>query len=208
MITFPGFMLAYASGRDEPAEEDEERRLPALEVGQELTASALEPQGHETSPPARYTEASLVKALEERGIGRPSTYASIMGTILDRGYVYKKGTALVPTFLAFAVTQLLERHFDRLVDYDFTARLEDDLDRIAAGDEERVAWLRRFYFGNGAPGLHALVTDHLEGIDAREVNSIAIPRLGHRRPRRPATAPTWSVARSGRAFPTTWRRTT
>ena len=176
VITFPGFMLAYASDRDEPAEEDEERRLPALEVGQALTASALEPQGHETSPPARYTEASLVKALEERGIGRPSTYASIMGTILDRGYVYKKGTALVPTFLAFAVTQLLERHFDRLVDYDFTARLEDDLDRIAAGEEERVAWLRRFYFGDGDPGLRALVTDHLEGIDAREVNSIAIPR--------------------------------
>ena len=176
VITFPGFMLAYASGRDDPAEEDEERRLPALAVGQELTASALEPQGHETSPPARYTEASLVKALEERGIGRPSTYASIMGTILDRGYVYKKGTALVPTFLAFAVTQLLERHFDRLVDYDFTARLEDDLDRIAAGDEDRVAWLKRFYFGDGDPGLHALVTDHLEGIDAREVNSITIPR--------------------------------
>ncbi|HEX6724970.1 MAG TPA: type I DNA topoisomerase, partial [Gaiella sp.] len=176
VITFPGFMLAYASDRDEPAEEDEERRLPALEVGQVLTASKLEPQGHETSPPARYTEASLVKALEERGIGRPSTYASIMGTILDRGYVYKKGTALVPTFLAFAVTQLLERHFERLVDYDFTARLEDDLDRIAAGDEERVAWLRRFYFGDGDPGLRALVTDHLEGIDAREVNSIAIPR--------------------------------
>lgn len=176
VITFPGFMLAYASDRDEPAEEDEERRLPALQVGQELTVTALEPQGHETSPPARYTEASLVKALEDRGIGRPSTYASIMGTILDRGYVYKKGTALVPTFLAFAVTQLLERHFDRLVDYDFTARLEGDLDRIAAGDEERVAWLKRFYFGDGDPGLHALVTDHLEVIDAREVNSIAIPR--------------------------------
>ena len=175
VITFPGFMLAYASARDEPAEEDEERRLPALTVGQELTASVLEPQGHETSPPARYTEASLVKALEDRGIGRPSTYASIMGTILDRGYVYKKGTALVPTFLAFAVTQLLERHFDRLVDYDFTARLEDDLDRIAAGDEQRVDWLGRFYFGDGDPGLHALVTEHLEGIDAREVNSIGIP---------------------------------
>jgi DNA topoisomerase I len=116
-----------------------------------------------------------VKALEERGIGRPSTYASIMGTILDRGYVYKKGTALVPTFVAFSVTQLLEKHFDHLVDYDFTARLEDDLDRIAAGNEERVAWLRRFYFGDGKPGLHALVTDHLEGIDARDVNSIAIP---------------------------------
>ncbi|MET0560208.1 MAG: type I DNA topoisomerase [Gaiellaceae bacterium] len=175
VITFPGFLKAYESGRDEPTEDDEERRLPALTVGETLQASALEPQGHETSPPARYTEASLVKALEERGIGRPSTYASIMGTILDRGYVYKKGTALVPTFVAFSVTQLLEKHFDRLVDYDFTARLEDDLDRIASGDEKRVAWLRRFYFGDGDPGLHALVTDHLEGIDARDVNSIAIP---------------------------------
>jgi DNA topoisomerase I len=175
VITFPGFLKAYESGRDEPSDEDEERRLPALEVGQMVQATALEPQGHETTPPARYTEASLVKALEDRGIGRPSTYASIMGTILDRGYVYKKGTALVPTFVAFSVTQLLERHFDQLVDYDFTARLEDDLDRIAAGDEERVAWLQRFYFGDGDPGLHALVTDHLEGIDARDVNSIAIP---------------------------------
>ncbi len=176
VITFPGFLRAYEAGRDEPSsEEDEERRLPALTVGQTLQVSALEPQGHETSPPARYTEASLVKALEDRGIGRPSTYASIMGTILDRGYVYKKGTALVPTFVAFSVTQLLEKHFDQLVDYDFTARLEDDLDRIAAGDEERVAWLRRFYFGDGDPGLHALVTDHLEGIDARDVNSIPIP---------------------------------
>jgi DNA topoisomerase-1 len=175
VITFPGFLKAYESGRDEPTDEDEERRLPALTVGQTLQASTLEPQGHETSPPARYTEASLVRALEDRGIGRPSTYASIMGTILDRGYVYKKGTALVPTFVAFSVTQLLERHFDQLVDYDFTARLEDDLDRIAAGDEERVAWLRRFYFGDGNTGLHALVTDHLQGIDARDVNSIAIP---------------------------------
>ena len=175
VITFPGFLKAYESGRDEPTDEDEERRLPALTVGQTLQASTLEPQGHETSPPARYTEASLVRALEDRGIGRPSTYASIMGTILDRGYVYKKGTALVPTFVAFSVTQLLERHFDQLVDYDFTARLEDDLDRIAAGDEERVAWLRRFYFGDGDTGLHALVTDHLQGIDARDVNSIAIP---------------------------------
>ena len=175
VISFKGFLLAYESGRDEPAEDDEERLLPAVTVGQELSASALEPVGHETSPPARYTEASLVKALEDRGIGRPSTYASIMGTILDRGYVFKKGTALVPTFLAFAVIQLLERHFDQLVDYDFTARLEDDLDRIAAGDEERVKWLGRFYFGDGDPGLHSLVTDQLEGIDAREVNSIRIP---------------------------------
>jgi DNA topoisomerase I len=116
-----------------------------------------------------------VKALEDRGIGRPSTYASILGTILDRGYVFKKGTALVPTFVAFSVTQLLEGHFGRLVDYDFTARMEDDLDRIAAGDEARVEWLQRFYFGDGAPGLHALVTEHLDEIDAREINSITIP---------------------------------
>ena len=175
VITSPGFLLAYESGRDEPADDDEERRLPALTVGQTLSASALEPQGHETTPPARFTEASLVRALEERGIGRPSTYASIMGTILDRGYVFKKGTALVPTFLAFSVTRLLENHFEQLVDYDFTARMETDLDRIAAGSEARIDWLRSFYFGNGGPGLHALVTDQLDAIDARLVNSIAIP---------------------------------
>ena len=175
VITFPGFLLAYESGRDEPADaEESERRLPQLEVGQAVEPSALEAEGHETKPPSRYTEASLVKALEERGIGRPSTYASIMSTIVDRGYVFKKGTALVPTFVAFAVTQLLEGHFGRLVDYDFTARMEDDLDRIAAGDEARVAWLQRFYFGDGTPGLHALVTDHLDEIDARAVNSIEI----------------------------------
>jgi DNA topoisomerase-1 len=176
VITFPGFLLAYESGRDEPAEDEEERRLPKLEVGQELTAAALEPQGHETSPPARYTEASLVKALEERGIGRPSTYAAILGTIIDRGYVFKRGTALVPTFVAFSVVNLLERHFEQLVDYDFTARLEGDLDRIAGGDEDRVDWLRRFYFGNGGddPGLHHLVTEHLDEIDARAVNSLPI----------------------------------
>jgi DNA topoisomerase I len=175
VITFPGFLLAYESGKDEPAEDDEERRLPKLEVGQRVDATKLEAQGHETTPPARYTEASLVKALEDRGIGRPSTYAAIMGTILDRGYVFKKGTALVPTFVAFAVTQLLEGHFERLVDYDFTARMEDDLDRIAAGQEARTEWLQRFYFGDGAPGLRALVTDHLDEIDARAVNSIPIP---------------------------------
>ncbi len=176
VITFRGFMAAYQPGRDEPAEDEEERPLPHLAVGDSLTASDLRPDGHATTPPARYTEASLVKALEDRGIGRPSTYASILGTILDRGYVFKKGTALVPTYLAFAVTRLLEEHFERLVDYDFTARMEDDLDRIAAGDEHRVEWLGRFYFGNGGePGLHALVTDHLDEIDARAVNSIPIP---------------------------------
>jgi DNA topoisomerase-1 len=175
VITFPGFLLAYESGRDEPADAEDGRRLPELEEGQELQATSIEAQPHETSPPPRYTEASLVRALEDRGIGRPSTYASIMSTILDRGYVFKKGTALVPTFTAFAVTQLLEVHFDRLVDYDFTARMEDDLDRIAAGSEQRVDWLTRFYKGADEPGLHALVTDQLDEINAREINMIGIP---------------------------------
>ena len=177
VLTFRGFLAAYEPGRDEPSEDDEERRLPQLEVGQDVTALTLEPEGHSTSPPPRYTEPTLVKALEDRGIGRPSTYAAILSTILDRGYVFKKGTALVPTFLAFAVVNLLERHFQQLVDFDFTARMEDDLDRIASGNEERVAWLARFYFGDGdGPGLHALATEHLDEIDARAVNSIAIPR--------------------------------
>ena len=177
VLTFRGFLAAYEPGRDEPSEEDEERRLPQLEVGQDVTALKLEPEGHSTSPPPRYTEPTLVKALEDRGIGRPSTYAAILSTILDRGYVFKKGTALVPTFLAFAVVNLLERHFQQLVDFDFTARMEDVLDRIASGDEERVAWLARFYFGDAdGPGLHALATEHLDEIDARAVNSIAIPR--------------------------------
>ncbi len=177
VITFRGFLAAYEPGRDEPAADDEEeRRLPQLEVGQEVTALSLEPDGHATTPPPRYTEPTLVRALEDRGIGRPSTYAAILSTIIDRGYVFKKGTALVPAFLAFSVVNLLEQHFEQLVDFDFTARMEDDLDRIAAGDEERVAWLGRFYFGDGdGPGLHHLVTEHLEEIDARAVNSIAIP---------------------------------
>ena len=176
VITFRGFLAAYEPGRDEPQDEDEERRLPQLEVGQEVSALSLEPDGHSTTPPPRYTEPTLVKALEDRGIGRPSTYAAILSTILDRGYVFKKGTALVPTFLAFAVTNLLERHFEQLVDFDFTARMESDLDRIAAGDEDRLAWLTRFYFGDdGDRGLHRLVTEDLDAIDARAVNSIPIP---------------------------------
>lgn len=176
VISFRGFLAAYEPGRDEPAEPDEERLLPALEVGQPVTAISMEPQGHTTTPPPRYTEPTLVKALEERGIGRPSTYAAILSTIVDRGYVFKKGTALVPTFLAFAVVNLLEHHFERLVDVDFTARMEGDLDRIAAGDEDRRAWLTRFYFGDGDdPGLHELVTAHLDEIDARAVSSIPIP---------------------------------
>ncbi|MEP6893153.1 MAG: type I DNA topoisomerase [Gaiellaceae bacterium] len=177
VITFRGFLAAYEEGRDEEPTDgaDDERRLPPLQPGDSVDARALEPQGHSTTPPARYTEATLVKALEDRGIGRPSTYASILGTIVDRGYVFKKGTALVPTFLAFAVTQLLEQHFSRLVDYDFTARLEDDLDRIAAGDEQRVAWLTRFYRGDADEmGLRALVTEQLDDIDPRAISSIEI----------------------------------
>jgi DNA topoisomerase I len=175
VITFRGFLAAYEEGRDETADGDEsERRLPNVSEGDAVTLLKLEPQGHETNPPARYTEATLVRTLEELGIGRPSTYASIIGTILDRGYVFKKGTALVPSFLAFSVVELLEQHFGRLVDYGFTASMEDDLDRIAAGEEERNLWLRRFYFGDGDAGLHDLVQD-LGAIDAREVNSFLIP---------------------------------
>ena len=176
VITFRGFLAAYEEGRDDDGAakgDDEERRLPNLSEGDSVELRALEPQGHETSPPARYTEATLVRTLEELGIGRPSTYASILGTILDRGYVFKRGTALVPAFLAFSVVGLLEQHFGRLVDYDFTARMEDDLDRIAAGDEHRVEWLGRFYFGEGSAGLHELVSD-LGAIDAREINSLEI----------------------------------
>jgi len=175
-ITFRGFLAAYEEGRDTPAdrEDEEEAILPPLAQGDPLQLRKLEPEEHRTVPPARYTEATLIRALEELGIGRPSTYASIIGTILDRGYVWKRGTALVPSFVAFSVVALLERHFGHLVDYDFTAKMEDDLDRIAAGEEERVAWLRRFYFGtDGDAGLHELVQG-LSEIDARAVNCLEI----------------------------------
>ncbi|MFJ6630709.1 type I DNA topoisomerase [Streptomyces sp. NPDC091376] len=190
-ITFHGFMKAYVEGADDPNAEldDRERRLPQVAEGDRLTAEEITADGHATKPPARYTEASLVKELEEREIGRPSTYASIIGTILDRGYVFKKGTALVPSFLSFAVVNLLEKHFGRLVDYDFTARMEDDLDRIARGEAQAVPWLKRFYFGEGTGGggaaeagngdgdhlggLKELVTD-LGAIDAREISSFPV----------------------------------
>ncbi|MFK0118686.1 type I DNA topoisomerase [Streptomyces sp. NPDC090994] len=190
-ITFHGFLKAYVEGADDPNAEldDRERRLPQVSEGDALTAEELTVDGHATKPPARYTEASLVKELEEREIGRPSTYASIIGTILDRGYVFKKGTALVPSFLSFAVVNLLEKHFGRLVDYDFTAKMEDDLDAIARGEAQAVPWLRRFYFGEGSGaggaaeagngdgdhlgGLKELVTD-LGAIDAREVSSFPV----------------------------------
>ncbi len=154
VITFHGFLKAYVEGADDPNAEldDRERRLPQVAEGDPLRAEDMSVDGHATKPPARYTEATLVKELEEREIGRPSTYASIISTILDRRYVFKKGTALVPSFLSFAVVGLLEKHFGRLVDYDFTAKMEDDLDRIAAGNAEAIPWLRRFYFGEGAEG--------------------------------------------------------
>ncbi|MCC3768699.1 type I DNA topoisomerase [Streptomyces sp. UNOC14_S4] len=153
-ITFHGFLKAYVEGADDPNAEldDRERRLPQVTEGDALAAEDIAADGHATKSPARYTEATLVKELEEREIGRPSTYASIIGTILDRGYVFKKGTALVPSFLSFAVVNLLEKHFGRLVDYDFTASMEEDLDRIARGEAQAVPWLRRFYFGEGAEG--------------------------------------------------------
>jgi DNA topoisomerase-1 len=177
VITFRGFLAAYEEGRDDDrtaAQEDEERRLPPLSEGDVVELKELEAQGHETNPPARYTEATLVRTLEELGIGRPSTYASIIGTILDRGYVFKRSGALVPSFLAFSVVGLLEQHFSRYVDYQFTASMEDDLDRIAAGEEARGAWLHRFYYGDGEVGLADLVQD-LGAIDAREVSSFKIP---------------------------------
>ena len=176
VVTFPGFLAAYEeivedkSGDDEGSESD--KRLPAMAAGDSIKVSNYICEGHETKPPARYTEPTLVKKLEELGIGRPSTFASIMSTIQDRGYVSKRGRALVPTFLAFSVTGLLEQHFGKLVDYEFTASMEEDLDRIANGEEDRVTWLTKFFFGTeGNPGLEALAAD-LGAIDAQQINTM------------------------------------
>ncbi|MGD0344615.1 MAG: type I DNA topoisomerase [Acidimicrobiales bacterium] len=188
VITSPGFLRVYREGEDETDEtrRDDEVRLPAVEAGAPLALESFATEEHATKPPARYTEASLVKRLEELGVGRPSTYASILQTIQDRGYVWKRGSALVPAYLAFAVVGLLEAHFPSLVDYNFTAAMEDDLDEIAAGTEEAIPWLERFYFGDGTSrdgrpasveggrGLHQAVIDRLGEIDAREVNSIPL----------------------------------
>ncbi len=201
VIRFPGYLRAYVEGEDDPEAElaDREVHLPPMAEGDPVSAADLEPGSHATQPPARYTEASLVKAMEDLGVGRPSTYASVIATILDRGYVWKKGTALVPSFTAFAVVGLLERYFADLVDYGFTASMEDDLDAIASGDEESLPWLTRFYFGSDDPdpdsavangngsgngngvaghvrslGLKREVSMYLGEIDAREINSIPI----------------------------------
>ncbi len=177
VITFYGFLKAYVEDVEEADgtdRDDRERRLPPLAESDPLSALRLAAADHSTRPPARYTEASLIKELEDRDIGRPSTYATIIGTIFDRGYVFKKVTALVPSFVAFAVITLLERHFAHLVDYEFTARMEDALDQIAAGQAGRVPWLRRFYFGtDGEEGLKDLVSD-LGDIDARDVSSFPL----------------------------------
>jgi DNA topoisomerase-1 len=176
VLTFPGFLAAYDEiADDKNDEETENRRLPAMSVGQAVKVAEYKGEGHDTKAPARYTEPTLVKKLEELGIGRPSTFASIIQTIQDRGYVYKRGRALVPAFLAFSVTGLLEQHFSKLVDYEFTAQMEEDLDKIASGAAQRVDWLRDFYYGvDGQPGLDELSAD-LGAIDAREINTM---RLG------------------------------
>ena len=177
VYTFKGFLDAYEEGRDEKradADKADDQALPALTVGDKLRLKDVEAKGHTTTPKPRYTEASLVKALEEKGIGRPSTFASIIDVILDRGYVTKRGQALVPSWLAFSVVRLLEQHFPDLVDYDFTAELEDDLDAIARGERERSEWLNEFYFGSDEHvGLRRIV-DNLGEIDARELNSTRI----------------------------------
>ena len=185
VITFRGFLAAYEEGRDvnpdlahensKQSEKSEDKRLPVMAEGDALDASEVTADGHTTTPPARYTEASLVKTLDELGIGRPSTYAATISTIMDRGYVQVRGSALIPSWLAFSVVRLLEEHFSDYVDYDFTAELEEDLDRIARGEVERVKWLSGFYFGENPsePGLKPIVDD-LGEIDARAVNSIPV----------------------------------
>jgi len=173
VVVFAGFLAAYEDIVEEKADvEETDRRLPAMSVGEKIEVSEYSCEGHETKPPARYTEPTLVKKLEELGIGRPSTFASIMQTIQDRGYVAKRGRALVPTFLAFSVTGLLEQHFTKLIDYEFTASMEEDLDRIANGEEERVAWLTKFFYGtDNNPGLADLSAD-LGAIDAQAINTM------------------------------------
>lgn len=176
VITFHGFLKAYVEGTDEAGadKDDAEARLPALAEGDALSAASISASGHETKPPSRYTEATLIKELEDREIGRPSTYASIIGTILNRGYVYKKGNALVPAWLAFSVIRLLVEHFPRQISYEFTAQMEDVLDEVAAGRKDRNTELGEFYFGSGeVEGLKKLV-DELGDIDARELATFPI----------------------------------
>ena len=177
VIEFPGFQRAYVEGEDDPEAElaDREVHLPPMAEGDPASLSGVEPGGHSTQPPARYTEASLVKGMEEIGVGRPSTYSSIVSTILDRGYVWKKGPAMVPSLTAFGVVGLLEQHFADLVDYGLTASMEDDLDGIAGGSQDMVHWLGDFYFGpGGTGGLRDQLEQNLDAIDASAVNAVPI----------------------------------
>ena len=179
-VTFPGWLRAYSD------RQANETRLPQLAKGDELATQKVTADGHSTNPPARYTEASLVKKMEELGIGRPSTYASIIKTIQDRGYVFVRGNALVPSWVAFSVVGLLENNFDALVDYDFTSSMEDELDEIAHGNQDRTKWLSGFYFGDADAresmaqalarrgGLKHMIEDNLESIDARAANSLKL----------------------------------
>jgi DNA topoisomerase I len=176
-ITFPGYRQAYVESRDEDSQDAEEREalLPPLTVGDAVAVASLEAQGHSTTPPARFTEASLVKRLEELGIGRPSTWSNIIQTVQDRGYIWKKGQALIPTWTAFSVVNLMEQHFDELVDYAFTAHVETDLDAIAAGNRQKDQWLKAFYFGDDTlPGLKRLVEENLDEIDAAAINTFPL----------------------------------
>ncbi len=174
VITSPGYQLVYEESSDDTPDNNEEKPLPKMTVGERYRALELTASSHSTQPPARYTEASLVKTLEELGVGRPSTYASIISTILERRYAWKKGQALVPTFLAFAVVNLLEQHFGPLVDFSFTAEMEDSLDEIAGGSKDAVPYLKQFYFGNGKQGLKPMIEAKLEEIDARSVSTLTI----------------------------------
>ncbi|MFM8848678.1 MAG: type I DNA topoisomerase [Actinomycetota bacterium] len=174
-ITFAGHRKAYEEAREEDATDEAEALLPALKVGDLVPVRSIDPSGHETTPPARYTEASIVKKLEELGIGRPSTWASIIQTVQDRGYVWKKGQALVPTWTAFAVVNLLERHFGTIVDYQFTAGVEEDLDEISRKTLAKDEWLRQFYFGGKDDlGLKRLIEMNIADIDAAEINSFTL----------------------------------
>ena len=197
VITFRGFLAAYEEGRDESrnASDDSDRRLPNVKENDALSATDVQANGHDTSPPPRFTEASLTKEMEERDIGRPSTYASTLSTIMDRGYVRKQGSALVPSWIAFSVVRLLELHFTDYVDYEFTAGMETGLDKIANGQDKGSDWLKRFYFGDGDDaGLQSIV-NNLGEIDAREINSMPITdtlvlRVGKFGPYLESTVPT------------------
>lgn len=175
-IDFPGFLRAYVEGSDDPQAElaDRETLLPTVSIGQAVDAKDFDPKSHTTQPPARFSEASLTRTLEEMGIGRPSTYASIIDTILARKYVFKKGNALVPTWTSFAVVGLLEAHLAKLIDFDFTAKMEDDLDSISRGEADAADYLSKFYFGVDNHGLKQVIEERIKDVDARSVNSIPL----------------------------------